>query len=338
MKRFYLIAALLSMTLMANAQLQDTGKSLTERQLYVTPRLFTYEKNIYLNTKTTEGEGQNEKTTFTIYNDEFEKIRSFVVSGYKHIYKYSDRYRKYTDEGIPTEVWIDGSSREFYEGKIVDPYLTDYDEYSGPGEGFFISQTLFNTDEKYEYIRYEYDDNAVEVVYESDRDGDGITDYRTDQLGGKRIGFSIVQEDGTVLQTIKTKNDPIYLWILKFNGKLYLVAQEKAGQTSNGGDILTHSIYRIDQQANSIKQVDMDIDAIKLFPRVANRNEQVTVDLESDAREIQVVNAAGQTMKRIPVSVGQRQVTFNTHGLNSGVNVVRATGRNQQASSKFIVK
>lgn len=280
MKRFYLIAALLSMTLMANAQLQDTGKSLTERYQYVTPRQFTYGSKLFIYTMTKEGDGENMKTTFTIYNDDIEKIHSFVASG-----------------------------------DIEDPDFMNYDEYSGPEEGFRISQTLFNTDEKYEYIRYEYENNSEE----------------------KPHGFSIVQEDGTILQTIRSTNEISNVAILKLNGKLYLDVAEIIGEDSNWGYILTDVFYRIDQKANSIKRIDTPMGMV-VRPAIADRNEQITVDLDSDAREIQVVNAAGQTVKRIPVGEGERQVTFNTRGLGSGVNVVRATGRNRQASSKFIVK
>lgn len=424
MKKFYLIAALLGMTLTASAQVKKTGKVFLGSS-YVTPRQFSYGNNPTIHTRGIENYGSvDEKTIFTIYNDDIEKVRSFEVSGYRHEYRVETQQKKpevtvsdesrsqwygpystweeakaymeaktdcsyhsgykfypttsgynyyysydsyagtydYYDYKYPNYYFEWDSSDGYIYGVNVSYYLTnhytgewettntntytngwieemlgiDYDENTYPDDECYLTQTLFNTDEKFEYIRWEYDDNATDIYDERDRDGDGEIDFRYVKYGGACTGFSIVQEDGTVLQTINC-NESDGLWLVKINGKRYLIGDELISKDENGNQTWGDVWYRIDPSTNSVKRIEAPMGMV-VRPAVAGRNSQVTVELDGDAREIQVVNAAGQTVKRIPVGEGQRQVTFNTRGLGSGVNVVRATGRNAENSRKFIVK
>ena len=241
--------------------------------------------------------------------------------------------------------WETYETQTKQSGAFEKLYFVDYDDNSFPEDGFYLTQTLFNNDEKFEFIRYDYDDTPL-VYDQSDYDKDGEVDHRKVSKGGNCVGFSIVQEDGTIVQSIKNermnKFDVSQVYreesdcVIKINGKLYLIVDEYELKDNIRQEFEVY--YRIDTKANSIKRVTAVPGMIKVHPSVAGRNEQVTVELDGNASEIQVVNAAGQTVKRIPVSEGQRQVNFNTRGLGSGVNVVRATGRDAQTSRKFIVK
>ena len=213
-------------------------------------------------------------------------------------------------------------------------YYYDYDNYGGNHTYIYLTQTLFNADDKYEYIRRNYEESTY-TYNEIDQDDDGEIDYKVISYGYQMKSFSIVQEDGTVLQTIPGTSTPD---LMQINGKRYLVVENEE-ENANGGYVYTYTYYLIDSKSNQIKRMDVEM-SMSVRPSVTDRNGQVTVELgeQSDAKEIWVVNGAGQTVKRIPVEKGQKQVVFSANGLNKGVNVVHASGRNAQASRKIVVK
>ena len=61
-----------------------------------------------------------------------------------------------------------------------------------------------------------------------------------------------------------------------------------------------------------------------VFPTVAERGNDITVQLEegASAREIVVVDAMGREVKSIPVAQGQREVKISTSDLGSGMGFV----------------
>ncbi|MDE5999911.1 MAG: hypothetical protein K2H04_07570, partial [Bacteroidaceae bacterium] len=124
--------------------------------------------------------------------------------------------------------------------------MYDYDNNSYPDEPIVFTQTLFNTDEKFEYIESMYE--ATEVIYEYDRDYDGEPDQREIYHGWKSVGFRIMSEDGKVLQTIScddaSSNDRC---IYKLNDKLYLVMYNYDAEET--------VFYKIDQQTTSVNRV-----------------------------------------------------------------------------------
>lgn len=226
-------------------------------------------------------------------------------------------------------------SNDYNTGEAFDDLsYYNYDNYGGDNTRTYLTQTLFNTDDKYEYIRKNYEE-VTETWDERDYDDDGEIDYRVIRYNYQMKSFSIVQEDGTVLQTIPGTSTPD---LMQINDKRYLVVENEE-ENANGGYVYTYTYYLIDSKSNQIKRMDIEM-PMSVRPSVTDRNGQVTVELgeQSDAKEIWVVNGAGQTVKRIPVEKGQKQVVFSANGLNKGVNVVHASGRNAQASRKIVVK
>lgn len=119
-----------------------------------------------------------------IYNDEIEFIRQFI-----------------------------------FFGELLYMVPTDYDNGSYVDRSLYATQTLFNTDEKFEF-----------VVAVKNNDGE-IT------------GIKIMSEDNTILQTIMFEED--YRWLelrlIKINNKKYLN--------------LGNYFYRIDAETSSVKPV-----------------------------------------------------------------------------------
>lgn len=238
------------------------------------------------------------------YSGEWEKVRTDTISQY---------------EDIVTMNYYDLDNNTYRNGDV----------------GFFVTQTLFNDEEKFEYIRIEYDDTPS-TDYEQDRDEDGEVDYRVIE-NRTCVGFSIVQEDGTVIQTVPrattgTENSTVldrYADLIKVNGKMYLSMIE--GEKTHR----KQAFYRIDKQTNNVKRMNA-VSGLRVSPRIAEKSQNVTVELEegSQAQQVLVVNAAGQIVKKIPVANGQHRVTFNTATMGRGMNMV-SDGQN---SCKMIIK
>ncbi len=317
MKKIYLLIALLTMTATANAQVLGEEKMfLGDGDLRYIPKQFTYDGEPLLLLV------DEDRWIVSVYNGDIEKVREFEGPKYEYVSE-SQELNTETNEWVTTSKY----SASYSAIARVCPMDADDNPYPCHDDEVYLTQTLFNMDEKIEYISIDYEKSISDYDY----DNDGVIDHRTIRRGEKCAGFSIVQEDGTVLQSVKGDYGD-YFMLVKIDGKVYLVA----GTEYEDGDKYT-VFFLIDRNSSSVKQVK-SLPGIRVRPSVADRNEQVTVELEDDAREIQVVNAAGQTLKRIPVGEGQREVNFSTRGLNSGVNVVRANGRNRQTSRKFIVK
>lgn len=194
----------------------------------------------------------------------------------------------------------------------------NYDEGIKYASSIYISQTLFNSDEKYEYLSPIYD--------------------------GKYTGINVVSEDGTILQTINFGNyylgtivSQINLYVI--NGKKYLFIDDMRNPDSTDPTIL---IYRIDSETSQINFVAKHEGTLNIHPRVADRSDMITVEMNEEddngIREIIVSNAAGQTITRVPVEKGQKSVTIPASELSRGMNIVDAIDRKGHNANKVIVK
>ena len=163
----------------------------------------------------------------------------------------------------------------------------------------YFSQTLFNSDNKFEYIKPVYSSSTN--VYE----------HNVERL-------EILSDDGTTVNTISWEDgylaeaDGLYLY--NFGNKLYLRVPLK----NLNYNTYTDAWYRIDRQTQSIARVENV--PFNVFPTVVDRSSEITVQLEegTNAREIVVVDAMGREVKSVPVQPGQREVKVCTSGLHAG--------------------
>lgn len=225
-----------------------------------------------------------------------------------------------------------------YEAKYLGEWVDvcereeEWVGYPVPVGGFNLTQTLFNRDDKYEVVLPAANPDAWEVYYSSDYDGDGVDEHRTIKKGV--AGYNVVSEDGTIVATFEqggTEKDGFSL--LKMNDKVYMVFDYYTGGEKG------YYIYKIDSETRSISKV-ATMDRIKVSPTVANRSQDITVEFDGngDVNEVVVVNAAGQTMKRLPVASGQKRVVINASELGKGMNVINARGAKESSNMKIIVK
>lgn len=177
-------------------------------------------------------------------------------------------YVWYPESGYLFEVYVEysyaytGDWETVEEGKneggegdidcVKTVQLYDYDSNSVPNRSFCFTQTMFNTDDKFEYIVPAYG-ASKEITSGYDRDGDGEIDYRTIRNECPEVGSRIISEDGTVLQTIlcNNSNHEGYDWhMYKMCNRIYL---ETTSYKEDSGD--ESSFYKIDPQATSITHV-----------------------------------------------------------------------------------
>lgn len=244
--------------------------------------------------------------------------------------------RRYSYKTLYTGDWYtyDSTTLTDYTGPCYFTYY-DYDNNSsfsgeGYGAGFYATQTLFNSDEKYEML-ITHSSQSETIYNESDYDGDGEIDHRKIKSGEIITGYSIISEDGDVIFSTNVSdgrfNDKNYyteVFILKANGKFY---------------IYDGNIWEINRETSSIKQV-AKLKGMRVSPTIAEQTDNITVELGegSNAKEIVVVNGNGQVVKQIPVKNGERQITINAGSLNRGLNILNARGAKGNNNCKIIVK
>lgn len=203
-----------------------------------------------------EDGNDNGTESFVFYDDDFSQQGTLTVTAeaYDYIYKHEERERVFVNGHYEyTGDWqvVDEDSGPRYVG-LIDLYLQDFDQSCDDYRDIYITQTLFNKDDKYEYLLPILTTSTD--YYEGDRDGDGQIDYKSTSTSANMTGFKIVSETGSVLQTISFDNN-FYtrtrpeVNVLKVNGKLYLYFGGYVNEGSEQKDAVL--IYSIDSSANA---------------------------------------------------------------------------------------
>lgn len=197
LKQVLMLVVFMTAPMTMSAQVK--GVQTSYGRLGYTPRAFTYNGDIGIcNHNYTE----NNETVVSVYNEDFEVIKTFTISE-KEILAVTE--------------------------------CLDFDNDSYPNSYFSFSQTLFNKDDKYEYIAPIYEEDNFHV-----------------------IGFRIMSEDGTELQNIYLETNDKHPYfdgdncsILMIKGKIYLKFLLKGG--GNGNYI--NPVYLVDPQTTEVKEV-----------------------------------------------------------------------------------
>jgi hypothetical protein len=110
---------------------------------------------------------------------------------------------------------------------MVSMELEDFDQSCDDFRKIYLTQTIFNSDDKYEYLMPVF--TIKNESNEEDRDGDGEIDLKDTWTNAVMTGIQVVSETGTVIQAINfpngfksysdSKND---VDLIKINGKLYI--------------------------------------------------------------------------------------------------------------------
>lgn len=261
----------------ANAQVETSYKSIHGGYLYGIPKQFNYyndESHFVI-----KQENENyDVTGFEVYDTNINLVKEIKTIERTLSLNYRD---------------MDGNSNE---------------------STIYLTQTLFNNDEKFEYI--------VSVPSNDDDYYYAIT------------GFKIVSDDNEVLQTItfekNVNNEPD---LVKIGNNLYI------GFRTTKYD--EYFLYKINKSSDPSKvSVATTPMRVSVSPRVTERNQDITVIADGDGiKDVVVTNAAGQVVYSTKVAAGQQTVKINSRQLSSGLNVVNIKGANGKSENcKVIVK
>ena len=258
-----------------------------------------------------------------------------LFKGTKYSYQYGPTY---------TGEWKEKKDISGYDYIKDFLYLYDYDVVNGNAENIYvITQNFFNQDDSYEYIQPIKDYYVYDVV-EQDRDGDGEIDERYIDYNVGVLGFNIVQDNGTIMASVKFGNgmemEDKGLYSITFANKKYLMANVK--KVEDGSEEYYSIFYTIDpSNPTSLKTVRTEKIGIKATPSIARQSEVVSVDVSQmkNPRQVSVVGVNGQTVMKQNIADGQGNVRIQTTGLPAGMYVVKVTdGKQETNNCKIIIR
>lgn len=274
---------------------------------------------------------------------------TFVISAYKSVSKISScKVSIYTYKRVCNGDWKETKD---FEGNRESLIALSYIDMNAAYDTdcLYVTQSLFNSDKAYEYIQPIYE-LYKGYSYDYDRDNDGEVDSVRVEYSLSAVGFSIVQEDGNIISSVKfgdgwsdgTFYDGFnHLSYLRFDNKNYIVADVRI--KNDDGESETASIFYAFTPGNpsSIKAVRTENHGIKATPAIARQSEVVSVDVSSfnNPRHIMVVNSNGQTMMQQAVAEGANSVKVKTAGLPAGLYVVKVSdGKSTSDNCKIIIR
>ena len=280
----------------------------------------------YLEKYAAEHYGDSCKTTYNGYNVYFYD-NNILTSNF------FDWGKQYPSEGWIYKAYNDIEYVEFYyspdeleevnryENSFVSAYY-NADVYvleigHEANSQAVISQTLFNNDEKYEFIL---------PVMEPLARMDYYSGKQTIEYEHEAIGYKIVSEDGTVLQEIivnEARDSEIYIeaYVLQFGDKTYFVIETYGGESGKDND-MTY-FYEINKNTNSIQKVREMQGSMRVNPTAADRNEEITISIDDDnnnvARELIITGVNGKLIERRTIPAGENTFKVNAAMMRSGM-------------------
>ncbi|MGN0214848.1 MAG: T9SS type A sorting domain-containing protein [Muribaculaceae bacterium] len=277
--------------------------------------------------------------TISFYNSDIQETAHFDIKSDKLMWYSIHRERQQDADGNYTGEWVETKENSYDDFRRIAYY--DVSSNSGDYFSLYFSQTLFNNDEKYEYIAPVYGEfETAEYSYERDRDGDGEIDLTHEEYYAKRIGFDVVNQDGNVLCSIRPTIPEgyeldEYPYLLIIGGKRYLVT----GTWGYGYRVFEYTFYLIDPTNTSLQQVGQPLQA-SVFPTMPRHNDVINVELEGNDKpgEIVVTNTKGQTVYKQKVAAGERRVQINSRRLSNGLNIITVNNGDEKQNFKVIVK
>lgn len=227
---------------------------------------------------------------------------------------YNENLERIKEVNLPDDVlWVDYVSNEI----PADP------------EFFKLSSSVFNTDDKFEYI--------VPVVSVVGHDDEGRPIEQT-------TGFMLKNEEGELLQTVNFPDNLCrnnYDFVPKFYD-LGDVKYLKIEELRNNLDSYDYYelMYRIDGGVSAVLSLACPPMRVQARPTVAEASEPVTVSFDSDnVSRIEVVSVKGSIAGAFDVVPGEHTATIDTSRLGKGmyiINVVENGSRSENC--KIIIR
>lgn len=219
---------------------------------------------------------------------------------------------------------------------IYDVFNFDSDWSYDLTSPLVATQTLFNTDAKYEYIRYKYVTYSNQVSYEEDTDGDAIPDKREIRSGYETAGIEVVSEDGNVIASFDVGGDVGDVDLILWEGKRYFMLDVY----NDGNDEC--QIYEINPNGSGITRASSAA-FMHILPAMPKKNTSVTVELGEESvkngGQLMITDMSGRTVYRNAVAPGETSIRVPLNRMASGVYNVTLTNKGQKVEgSKLIIR
>ena len=259
------------------------------------------------------------------------------------IYRYNVRYKvEYTD-------WKEGEKETVSETYTSNPMKLHYWNMalgqSEEGPSFYVSQTLFNEDEGYEYIVPKYtivEEGGDLISVDPEYDDEIVLSRRVLLSSGypAQTGFRVMSSDGSVIKDIdfedgfrlnEYSNDQ---YLIVMGNKTYIAID---GEYNDGEDNQRGFVfYLVDGKETAIKQVKTA--PIKM--KITKRANTIDVHLSNTDKpsNIVVTNMNGMTLAKQNARAGQSEVMINTTAPSGVYNVSRIQNGKVVDSSKVVLK
>lgn len=214
---------------------------------------------------------------------------------------------------------------------------------------FDLSQTLFNSDEGFEYILPKYKLSANGNIRFPEITGveepEKITTQRSTIISEQKelalAGFQVLSEDGNVVSDITFDGDfegsinLDYAFVITIGNSTYLAFDGYCNDQSST------IFYKIDRLTNSIQKVKMASATMKLSPNMVNSGSTINVnfgDANEKGSDIIVVSASGTVVRTYHVPAGQTSIQIQANS-SAGMYCISRLQKNKIAETKkFIVK
>ena len=279
MKKLFISTMMALACIGANAQIETTPLKTLGEYLYGIDEQFLYDAGTQYVVSVEYSEDRT-AATMRVYDNEFNLKKTI------------------TPESVPSALHV----------QMLNANSADYTIY--------LTQTLFNDDEKFEYL--------------------------IEPGSGTPTELKVVSEDGTVLQTLKY---PAGVEVYRDEIDLFVVGSNKylrigVSVDENGNEYM--NLYKINKDAKDPSKVSIATAPMRVSvsPRMASRNQDINVVAEGNGvREVIVTNAAGQVVYSTKVAAGENNVRISSRRLSSGLNVVSVKGADgKEENCKVIVK
>lgn len=234
---------------------------------------------------------------------------------------------------------IDGDIETDQLPIYTSTYLTDYDANNVKNNEFIFSQTLFNDDDKWEYMAPLYGPTVKDVdeyhVYDSNSEGIKIRRRIYEEYYPK--GYAIYNEDGNLVAEIGRPEESeefheYEMFIYKIGG--YIFFREEVWIDHDYYEIL----YKYDSSKSSIQEVKR-VKSANLFATLNGKNIEVNVEnSDADAKAV-LVGMNGVTVASSAAGSDANTITLNVGNVPSGIyNVALIKNGKSVRSQKILVK
>lgn len=246
------------------------------------------------------------------------------------------------DDGWDTITWYDVPVSNFCTPRCSD--VTAMNHWNG-GVYLPFSQTFFNDDEKFEYVRYKasiaedrganssigdtsFPDGSTTPeeflfgITPSDRDGDGKEDYRSTRYGVRYTGLEVVTEDGNTLYSFPIPDNCHGSASIEFFKSDNSILAQADFNWYNEKNEYVHTVrfYRLDRNSSTAKII-RDENRVTVRPNPATRGETVDMVLPAGGdgqRTVTVTSQSGAQVFRQHVRPGDLRISIPTEGLAPG--------------------